>query len=287
MDFFIRNKAVIAFIAFSFFCVISLSVQSSGFTYTVEGIGSAIFMPFQKAYNGVQDIISRIWSGFTELSEVKAELEKTREKLQQYEAASENFDEIRLENERLRTLLDMQPMVGHDSVAASIISSDPDNWFKTLIINKGSSHGVKLHMPVVAFRDGQKAVVGKVVEVRGSISRILPLISPEMKLGVRLLESRAAGLLYGKTGSDSICFVDYIAKTAVIKFGDIICTSGQGGIFPEGLLVGTVIRSDVPESTAYQRLYIKPIIDYTVLEEVFIILKEPDLEMQTLIKGQE
>ena len=108
-------------------------------------------------------------AGFSELTEVRNELQKTREKLQKYESVSEELTEIKKENERLRSLLGMKENIPYESIAASIISKDPDNWFRTLIINKGSSHGVKVNMPVIAFKDGQKSVVGKIVEVRGSV----------------------------------------------------------------------------------------------------------------------
>jgi len=184
----------------------------------------------------------------------------------------------------LRALLEMKGMVSYDSVAASVISKDPDNWFRTIVVNKGSSDGLKVNMPVIAFKDGQKAVVGKLVEVRGGLSRIEPLISHSIKIGVKLQSSNYPGLLYGKTGSLDTCIVDYVPKTVAANFGDIVCTSGQGGVFPEGLLVGSVIRSDVLESSAYQRLYVKPFINYLILEEVFIIKKELDGDFLKLIE---
>jgi rod shape-determining protein MreC len=254
---------------------------------SIEGIGSAIVTPFQKAYNGIQGGVGRIWAGFSELTEVRNELQKTRDKLQQYESISEDLSEIKKENERLRTMLGMKAMIPYESISASIISKDPDNWFRTLIIDKGSSHGIRVNMPVIAFHDGQKAVVGRIVEVRGSISRILPIISPGMKLGVQLQESRYPGLLYGRSNSSNLCLIDYISRAAVIKFGDIVITSGQGGVFPEGLLVGTAIKSEVLASSAYQRVIIKPAMDYGLLEEVFIIKKEPDTEVLKLIEGAE
>ena len=287
MDFLIRNKSIVSFFAYTLFCIISLSVQNSGFTFTLEGIGSAFIVPFQKAYDGIQGGVHKLWAGFTELSEVRAELEKTRERLQQFESASENLTEIRQENDRLRALLNMKAMVGYESIAASIISKDPDNWFRTIVINKGRSDGIRVNMPVIAFRDGQKAVVGKVVEVRGGISRIQPLISPMIRLGVQLHESRFPGLLYGKAGVADVCIIDYISKAAAVKFGDAVSTSGQGGIFPEGLLVGTVLSSELLESSSYQRIYIKPGINYQLLEEVFIIKKEPDPDMLELLEAAE
>ena len=287
MDFLIRSRAIIAFFAFTLFCIVSLSVQNSGFAFTVEGIGSAFFSPFQKAYNGIQGGVKKIWAGFTELSEVRAELEKTRGRLQQYESSSEELSEIRQENIRLRALLGMKELAGYDSVAALVISKDPDNWFRTVVINKGSSDGLKKNMPVIAFKNGQKAVVGRLAEVRGGLSRIEPLISHSIKLGVKLQNDNYPGLLYGKIGSLDTCIVDYIPKTIAVNSGDIICTSGQGGVFPEGLLVGNVIKSDFLETSAYQRLYIKPFIDYAVLEDVFIIKKELSEDFLKLIEAQQ
>ena len=284
MDFLIRSRAIIAFFAFTLFCIVSLSVQNSKFTFTVEGIGSAFITPFQKAYNGIQGGVKKIWAGFTELSDVRAELEKTLEKLQKYESSSEELSEIRQENTRLRSLLEMKEQVSYDSVVASIISKDPDNWFRSIVINKGSSDGLKTNMPVIAFKDGQKAVVGKLAEVRGGLSRIEPLISHSIKLGVKLQNNHYPGLLYGKTGSSDICIVDYVPKTVIVNFGDVICTSGQGGIFPDGLLVGTVMGTDLLDSSAYQRLYVKPFVDYAILEDVFIIKKELNEEFLKLIE---
>lgn len=283
MEFLERNKTVVAFISFTLFCIISLSVQTSSFTLTFEGIGSAIMMPFQKGYDGIQGGIKTLWAGFTELSEVREELKTTREKLQKYESMSDEFSEIKRENEQLRNLLSMKERLSFESVPASIISKDPDNWFRTLIINRGTSDGIQVNMPVIAFRKGQKAVVGKVIEARGSISRILPVISPDMRVGVKLQDSRYPGLLYGYSSNTALCKVDYISRGAVIKKGDIVITSGQGGIFPPGLLVGRIIKSDILESSAYQRAVVVPFIDYHLVEEVFVIKRDPDGEILKLL----
>jgi len=287
VEFLERNKTVVAFISFTLFCIISLSVQSSSFTLTFEGIGSALIMPFQKGYDGIQGGIRTIWAGFTDLSEVREELHKTRVKLQNYESISDDFSEIKRENERLRHLLEMKERLTFESVPASIISKDPDNWFRTLIINRGTSDGIKENMPVIAFRKGQKAVVGKIIEARGSISRIIPIISPDLNVGVKLQESRYPGLLYGYSSNTALCKVDYISRGAVIKKNDIVITSGQGGIFPPGLLVGRVIKSDILESSAYQRAVVVPFIDYHLVEEVFVIKRDPDGEILKLLGEQQ
>lgn len=287
MEILIRHKAIIAFIAFFLFCVVSLSVQSSTFTFSVEGAGSAIAMPFQKSFHVVQRSVHKIWAGFTELSDVREELKITREKLIRYESSSEDIEEIKIENRRLRKLLSLMSKVEYESEVAEIISKDPDNWYRTIIINKGRKHGIKINMPVIAFNGEEKAVVGKVVEVRGSISRVIPIISPDMKLGVMLQTSRNPGLMEGYSSNSENCVVDYINKSAQIKYNEKIVTSGQGGIFPEGLPVGRVVKTHVLKSSAFQKAIVKPYIDYNKIEEVFIIKKIPPKELTDLMKEEE
>ncbi|HOO72114.1 MAG TPA: rod shape-determining protein MreC [Spirochaetota bacterium] len=279
MEFFIRNRNIVAFVGFTLFCIVSLSIQSTTFVFTLEGIGSAFMSPFQKAYDGIQGGMGRLWAGFTELNEVREELRKTREKLQQYESIAEELNEIRYENDHLRKILNLSERIGYESIPASIIAQDPDNWFRTLIINRGKSDGVMVNMPVVAYKEDDKAVVGKVVEVRGSISRILPIISSDIRVGIKLGEGREPGLLYGASSNANVCVIDYISRAVPVKFNEPVITSGQGGVFPAGLSIGTVIKSEVLESSAYQRIIVKPVIDFNHLEEVFIIKKEPDKEL--------
>jgi len=279
LEFIIRHKSVVAFISFTLFCIISLSIQSSTLVLTLEGVISAITMPFQKAYDGAQSGVSRLWAGFTELTEVRDELKKTRSNLQKYESMAGEMSELKRENDRLRELLGMKERVEYASIPATIISKDPDNWFRTIIINKGSGDGIKVNMPVIAYQGGQKAVVGTVIEVRGSISRIAPIISPTVRIGVKLQESRFPGLLCGYSGNSNLCKMDYISRAAYIRFGDMVITSGQGGVFPPGLLVGTVIKSYSLESSAYQRAIIKPVIDYNLVEDVFVIKKDLDKDL--------
>lgn len=292
MEFLEKHKSLTILISLSLFCIISLSVQGSGFTLTFEGIMSAITMPFQKGYNGIHGGTSRLWAGFTELDRVKSELELTRAKLQTFESADVELSEIEKENEKLRALLGMKQMLKYDSIVASIISKDPDNWFRTLIINRGENDGIKVNMPVVAYqvvmngetKELMKAVVGKVVEVRSSISRIQPLIAPEIKIGVKIGESRFPGLLSGYTYNSNLCVANYITRAAPVKFGDLVITSGQAGVFPPGIIIGSVVKSELLETSPYQRAIIKPYIDYNLLDEVFIIRKAPDKDLFDLFE---
>ncbi len=287
MDFIIRHKTIVAFIGFSLFCLISLTLKTSTPITTVEGIGSLFALPFQKGYDGLQGGIHRFWAGFTELGELRDELQRTRQKLMKYETIADELAEMKRENARLRGMLSMMDRIQYESIPAMVISRDPDNWFRTIVLNRGSSDGVKVNMPVVAYHGDEKAIIGKIIEVRGSVSRVQPIVAPEMKLGVMLQASRFPGLLRGYSSNTNLCLMDYVSKSVLVKFGDVVVTSGQGGIFPPGLVVGKVLKADIMEASAYQRAIVTPALDYNRIEDVFIIKKEPDREFLDLIKSAE
>ena len=283
LEFLIRNRTIVCFIFFTLFCIIALSLQSTTFTMSIEGVGNMFILPFQFGYHKVQGGVHLLWAGFTELRSVRDELERTRKKLNQFETASEELSEIRRENDRLRAMLSMRPQVQFESIPARIISKDPDNWFRTIVIDRGTGDGIAVNMPVIGFNGENKAVVGKVIEVRRFVSRIQPIISGTMKLGVVFQESRYPGLLSGFTANSSLCLIDYISKSTVVKFGDLVVTSGQGGIFPAGLMVGKVAKTNIMDSNSFQRVLVQPIIDFDRIEEVYVIKKEPDKAMLELL----
>jgi rod shape-determining protein MreC len=225
------------------------------------------------------------WAGFTDLKGMKEELEKTKAKLHEYEDLSEKT--ILEENTRLRQMLNLQEHVPYEFIPCSIISKDPDNWFRTILINRGSDDGIKENMPVISYYGGEKVVFGKVIELRGSVSRIEPIIAPKMNLGVMLQEGRYAGLLSSYNYNPEYCIMNYIKKSIPISPGDKIVTSGQGGIFPKGILVGMVMKSFMNESGTFQEAIIKPFIDYAGVEEVYVIKKEIDPEILQLLNVEE
>jgi len=284
VEFLSRHRPIVTLIAFTLFCIISLSVQGGGATVTFEGVVSAILTPFSRGYNAIERGLSSLFSGFEDTDSLKENIRQLNARLARYDAMQiemiqAELAELKTENDRLRNMLDLRGKVRYQSIAAELISKDPDNWFRTLVVNRGSDDGVEVNMPVIAYQNGRRVVVGKIVQVRGSISRIQPIVAPDIKIGCKLNENKIPGLLSGYSYNADYCVVNYISRATPAKKGDIIITSGQAGVFPPELYIGTVERTELSETNPYQRIIVKPFVDYSLLEEVFILLKNPDRDL--------
>jgi rod shape-determining protein MreC len=152
VEFFERHKPIVIFLSLALFCIISLSVQGSRITLTTKGIMGAIVTPFQKIYDYFLGGSGTFWVGSSQYERIRDELVVTRSKLQTFESTYEDILEIKKENNRLRALLGMKELLRYDSIVAGVISKDPDNWYRTLIINRGKDDGIMVNMPVVAYQ---------------------------------------------------------------------------------------------------------------------------------------
>ncbi len=289
MEFFIRHKTVIAFVGFILFCIISLSLQSGGsnsFTFSFEGVGSAMLRPFQRGYNSIAGGLNHVFSGFSfsALSKARKELKEAHKKLRTMGSMAVELHLLRSENEKLRQLLELKKTLTFPVVAAEIISKDPSNWYRTIVVDKGYNDGIKINMPVIGYIGNKQAVVGKIVEVRSSVSRVVPIISPRLRVGVKIEKTKYPGLLFGYAINSDKCIMDYISREAQVKKQSLVVTSGQGGVFPKGIPVGNIIKSRILEAGAYQKAIVVPIINFNSLEKVFIIKKDTDKALSTMIK---
>ncbi len=286
MNFISRNKNVLSLMFMVLFSFTSMAVQT-GVQFSVKGIVSVAVSPFQKIFHGTYSTIERLWAGLTELNYLRDELARTRARLEQYEAVSQNLDEIKKENQRLRQLLGFDQKSPFQVIPAEVIAKNPDNYFQLLIVNKGSSDGVKRFMPVVAYHKGKQAVVGKVVEVRWNLSKIVPITDSQSLVGVMLQSNRYVGLLKGMQPGQKLLTMDYVSSSAEIALGEEVISSGHGGLFPKGLLVGTVRELQKFPASGFRQCLVEPHIDFGKLDQVLIIKKNLDQELQDFLKKKD
>ncbi len=208
-------------------------------------------------------IFRQIWDNWNELDELKKENEGLRAEQAQY-------SEILAENIRLKSLLSFkQGYTQYHLTGASVISRDYGGWTHTMVIDRGEDSGLKKYMPVIV----PSGLVGFVSEVYQNSARVQLLLDPRTSVGgiVQRPASRVVSMVSGNSGNPGqLAFVNLPREADVIK-GDTIVTSGYGGVYPKGLVIGTVENVDVDSVGGTQVAYIKTAADFSHLEEVFVI----------------
>ncbi|MCX5844981.1 MAG: rod shape-determining protein MreC [Deltaproteobacteria bacterium] len=171
-----------------------------------------------------------------------------------------------LEGIRLQKHLALEEKVKYPTVTARVIDRDQTSIIKTILINKGTSHGLRVDLPVVA----DQGVVGRIIEASWHASKILLLIDENSNIDALVEETRIQGILQGAGSSG--CSLKYIPKTETVALGNIVISSGLSGLFPKGLLLGVVKNADKTNSGLFQKIDIAPFVDFARLEEVTVIV---------------
>jgi len=281
-----KYKSGISILIIILFCSSNLIWKSNILSRTANK-ASIILDFFSETFHGIGEGVKRVVGSYSSYQNIKEERDLLREKLHASRELKVKVKELQRENIRLLQLLKIPPVVDFPVIQAEVISQDPDNWFRTIIINKGSNDGVSTYMPVMAVQVKRstigthqteklvQAVVGKVIQVNPNSSRILPIVDKHSRLGIRLSRTNHWAMLMGKNSKSELPQLDYLSLSVFAKLGDEIVTSGGEGIFPKRLLVG-YIGKNVERLGGFQRTDVIPAIDFQKLDYVYIIKKKWD-----------
>lgn len=236
-----------------------------------ERIVVTVTAPIQSLVSGIVGGIKHVWYGyfyFVGLREANDGLRAENDRLRGELAADW---ETGAENERLREMLAFRKETPGELLAASVIAADAASFAKGLRIDRGSHHGVGRNMAVVT----PSGVVGRVVEVGPFHSDVQLVTDGRSAVPVRVQRTRAQGVLQGLAGG--ICHLKYVARADDVEPGDVVITSGLGGIFPRGIVTGTVVSVEKREFGVLQEVRVAPAVDFRRLpEEVFVVVQVPE-----------
>lgn len=186
--------------------------------------------------------------------------------------ASEGLQELT----RLHTLVRFDDKWDYPIVTARVVGHNPGRFLTTIVINRGTKHGVKENMPVFSMN----GLVGKVTKATITHSRVQLLVDPNLKLSVQERRTRVVGFLESMDGH---LLSAMIPSHAGVKEGDTLITSGLGGIFPKGIPVGTVKAVRKADLDVMRLMDVAPFQEFSTLEEVFVMEKDPEWIIQELL----
>jgi rod shape-determining protein MreC len=249
--------------------LISTGVHPGSLAARPQSVFLAIVSPVDGAFTHLTEGASSIVGDYLDLLNVREENAQLRNELARVNSDRARLAELEAENQHLGELLELRNALGTNAVAANVIGGDATGLSRTLIIASGTDEGLRPGMAVLA----NQGVVGKIITVSPHASRVLLISDHNSALDGFDQRSRARGIVAGLV--DDGLILKYADRSQDVGTGDAIVTSGLDGIFPRGLLVGTIqsVRREGPG--LFLGVRITPAVDFKELEQVLILTQPP------------
>lgn len=193
------------------------------------------------------------------------ENERLRKRVTELEAERSRHLEAEATSQRLQDLLEFRSQLPSGSITASVIGSSASTWFHSLILNKGSRTGIRKGMAVVS----PLGVVGQIVAATSRSSKVLLLTDPNSGIDALVQRSRARGIVSGSLDGGPI--MKYVKRSEDVKESDRLVTSGLDGLYPKGLLIGTVTKVNKTSFGLFQYVEVALSVDPAKIEEVLVV----------------
>lgn len=204
----------------------------------------------------------------SDLGVTRSQLERLRDQNIRLRARVAELEEARLENVRLRALVHLPQVRAGASLAAHVIGMPVNAWEGVITIDRGTADGVKAGMPVV----GAEGLLGQTVQVAKHSSRVRLISDQRSGVAALIQRNRAEGIVKGSI--EGALSLDFVSRETTVRAGDVVITSGIGGVYPKGLVIGEVSEVDRRGDSLYQTISVKPASDLAGLEEVVVLVDQ-------------
>lgn len=225
----------------------------------------AITAPIQTAISWTLEQTVDVYQGYVYLWNVKTQNTRLFEENRKLLGQIASLKEAQNENARLRELLNFQEKMKLETIVARVIAKDVSTEFRAVRLNRGESAGIRKGMAVITY----EGVVGRVMRTTASTADVVTILDLLSAVDGVIERSRARGVVEGLT--DELCQLKFTLRTDDIQVGDVLLSSGLGGVYPRGVSIGTVLRVKKKQFGITQDVEVKPSVDFTKLDEVMVV----------------
>jgi len=258
-----------ALVAVLILILLNLSAQTTA--KLKLGIGS-LFLPLFGVSGSSRELAGNSADALIPRGELLRQRETLLRENQQLRVLIQRMEALEQENARLRDLVGWQRAQRATTRLARVIGREPSNWWRTVQIDVGSRHGVRENLPVLT----PQGLVGRIASVSPTFSQVLLLGDPNCKVAARVdNEARDSGIIGpGDPLERDLVELSYLARSASLKPGETVRTSGDGGVFPRDIPIGTIVDSHPVEYGLYTVARVKLAANLSALDEVFVLFPE-------------
>lgn len=228
----------------------------------------SLVSPFLKTGSGIRKSIKSVSTGLKTLEEVERDNASLKVENQSLKATNQALRDVEHEVNRLRRALAYRERSVFRLIPAEIVARNSSTWWRTVTINRGKSDHIEIDMPVVT----DEGLVGKTTTVDENISVVILISDENCRVAATVEGTKEQGIVTGERVSASTTpglDLNFLTKQANLQPGMKTYTSGVGGVFPSGLLIGTVQSYHMRELDGQAR--ITPAVDLAHLEDVFVV----------------
>ena len=255
--------------------IMALTFGRSRELSALEKTANAALAPAVKgSYNassGVKEFFQKLFG----VRDVDKEFEELKKRLTDLEIEYQFKKDLEEENKRLTKLLGFQEAYPeYKYIHTSVMAKDPGSWFMTFTIDRGEKDGVKKNMAVA----NENGLVGRIIEVSANTSKVISIVDPQSAVAAAIERSRDTGITNGAMDPESKTpevRLFFLPTDADLVPGDVVISSNLGGIYPNGLVIGTV-KEVAREGGEYA--VITPAVDFAKLQNLLIIVDKTPVE---------
>ncbi|OLD31243.1 MAG: rod shape-determining protein MreC [Candidatus Rokubacteria bacterium 13_1_40CM_2_68_13] len=222
--------------------------------------------PVQKTLSAIHRGAFGLWSTYLDWKNVRAENRRLRDENQRLRVDALAVSETAEENQRLRRMLDLKARLPLNTLTGEIIAREWGGWVRSLTVNRGRADDVR-RLTAVISPDG---LVGRVVDVRPGAAVVQVLTDPTSTVGAHAVRTRTPGVVEGEPRG-TIRFKYMARDGSALQAGDLVVTSGLGGLFPRGIPVGRVRAIDDRGSALFSFATLEPAVNFAKIDEVLLL----------------
>jgi rod shape-determining protein MreC len=243
--------------------VLSPRSELSGWTGAVLDVA----VPVQKVIALPFELTRSAWRSYVAVVGVGEENEVLRSKLAQLAEENLQLREALVASGRLERIAAIREEFEVPMLPSELVGVDASAWFRSVLVNRGRAHGVQSGMPVIS----EHGLVGLITSTSNSASKAMLVLDRQSAVDGIVQRSRSRGIVRGG-GTDQLNF-EFVVRESDVRIGDVVITSGLGGIHPKGIRIGEVTSVSDPGSDLLQTATLNPAVDFGRLELVFVMLR--------------